>query len=92
MTADHSSSTDRNPPTPAKPVKPTKPRPDFPHFPHAAGVWAKKIRGKLVYFGPWNDPEAALQSTLPRRTTCTQAEPPDPTPTPSRSRTLQTAS
>jgi integrase len=43
-----------------KPAKPSKPSPDFPLFPHAAGVWAKKIRGKLHYFGPWSDPEGAL--------------------------------
>src|SRR3954452_270544 len=44
----------------AKPAKPNKPHPDFPLFPHAAGVWAKKIRGKLHYFGPWADPDGAL--------------------------------
>jgi integrase len=49
---------------PSTPAKPGKPYPDFPLFPHATRRWAKKIRGKLHYFGPWSDPDGALARYL----------------------------
>jgi integrase len=41
-------------------VKPAKPYPEFPLYPHPAGYWAKKIRGRMHYFGRWEDPDGAL--------------------------------
>jgi integrase len=42
--------------------KPAKPSPDYPLTAHPAGYWCKKIKGKLHYFGRWEDPEAALRA------------------------------
>src|SRR5205809_1264436 len=50
-----------------KPAKPSKPYPEFPLTAHPAGVWCKKIRGQLHYFGPWADPDGALAKYLEQK-------------------------
>jgi integrase len=49
------------PATSGKPAKPEKPSPDYPLFAHATGRWAKKVNGRTVYFGTWDNPAAALR-------------------------------
>jgi hypothetical protein len=48
--------------TRARRHKPTKPNPSFPLTPHNNGQWCKKIRGKIRFFGIWEEPEAALEN------------------------------
>lgn len=47
-----------------KRTKPPKPRPDWPLVANGNGQWSKQIRGKVYYFGPWEDPEGALSRYL----------------------------
>lgn len=49
-------------------AKPEKPWPGYPLFAHSNGQWAKKIRGRVYYFGPWRNPEAAFDRYRQDRT------------------------
>jgi integrase len=51
----------------SKPTKPEKPRPDFPLTPHDRGRWCKKVKGKIYYFGTWDNPDGALNEWLEQK-------------------------
>lgn len=44
--------------------KPAKPYPDFPLTPHPTRRWCKKIRGRIYYFEPIDNPDAGLAKYL----------------------------
>ncbi len=48
-------------------AKPGKPYPDFPLTAHNNGQWCKKIRGRIHYFAPWDDPDEALKRYLAQK-------------------------
>lgn len=48
-------------------IKPEKPYKEFPLFPHDCGQWAKKINGRMHYFGVWEDPTAARDKYMDQR-------------------------
>lgn len=50
--------------TAAEPQRPEKPYPEYPLSVHASGKWCKKVRGRIYYFGAWDDPIRALNEWL----------------------------
>jgi len=46
--------------------KPVKPRATFPLSAHLNGQWCKKIRGTVLFFGVWSNPDAARANDLPK--------------------------
>lgn len=49
------------------PNKPNKPYPNYPLTPHPSGQWCKRIRVKIHYFRPWDNPDAVLEKYLAQK-------------------------
>ncbi len=45
-------------------TKPRKPDPKSPLFAHQNGQWAKKIKGNLLFFCVWSDPDPEFAEYL----------------------------
>jgi hypothetical protein len=58
---------DLNSTTPAPSDKPAEPCAEFPLFAHTTKRWAKKIGGKMRYFGRWDGPAGAMRCTHSRK-------------------------
>ena len=58
--------------------KPTKPHPDYPLTANGNGQWSKKIRGRVYYFGSWDDPDGALARYLDVKDDLLAGRPPRP--------------
>ncbi|MBX3433688.1 MAG: hypothetical protein KF847_10240 [Pirellulales bacterium] len=58
-----------------KGTPPKKPYEAYPLHAHKSGQWAKRIDGKVKYFGVWDDPAAALDRYLAFRNGTTLAAP-----------------
>lgn len=66
---------------PFKPTdKPSKPDPEFPLHAHRNGTWARRILGKVLYFGPWADPAAALANYVAEQDALHAGQSPRPDP------------
>lgn len=52
------------PRTPQKPAKPSRRQPTYAY---ASGLWAKKIRVLVYYFGSWADPDGAVAAYNPKK-------------------------